>query len=204
MELYDSEEQQVEAIKDWWNAYGKIVIICAVIGIGGFLGWHYYDKSKTATHETSSHSYTDVAAKLQSEGLKAEAEAKQFIKTSEVKSYAVLAALELAKVQIDAGKLDDALAQLNWARDNFTDKVLSPVINFRIARIQLEQGKYDAANKSLDNITSEQWTGRVDELRGDIALRKGDKEAAYRAYSEAQQAADASDTLKLKLDDLAK
>ncbi|MDW2277136.1 tetratricopeptide repeat protein, partial [Vibrio sp. 1074] len=42
------------------------------------------------------------------------------------------------------------------------------------------------------------------ELRGDIALRQGDKDAAYAAYTEAQQAADASPTLQMKLDDLAK
>ncbi|MDF5415548.1 tetratricopeptide repeat protein, partial [Vibrio parahaemolyticus] len=37
-----------------------------------------------------------------------------------------------------------------------------------------------------------------------IAIRQGDKDAAYAAYTEAQQAADASPTLQMKLDDLAK
>ena len=35
MELYDTEEQQVEAIKDWWKENGKAVIFGAVIGLGG-------------------------------------------------------------------------------------------------------------------------------------------------------------------------
>ncbi|CSB48691.1 membrane protein [Vibrio cholerae] len=42
------------------------------------------------------------------------------------------------------------------------------------------------------------------ELRGDILMRKGDSAAAYAAYTEAQQAEDASQTLQMKLDDLAK
>ncbi|PAR85254.1 YfgM family protein, partial [Vibrio cholerae] len=42
MELYDTEEQQVEAIKDWWKENGKAVIFGAVIGLGGLFGWRYY------------------------------------------------------------------------------------------------------------------------------------------------------------------
>ncbi|MGU3844696.1 YfgM family protein, partial [Vibrio diabolicus] len=42
MELYDTEEQQVEAIKDWWKENGKAVIIGAVVGLGGLFGWRYY------------------------------------------------------------------------------------------------------------------------------------------------------------------
>lgn len=204
MEVYDSEEQQIEAIKEWWSAYGKFVIILVVVVIAGLLGWHYYDQSTTASRETSSHSYSEVVDKLQSDGIKAQKEVQDFINTSSEKSYAVLAAMELAKVQIDAGKLDDGLKQLNWAVANTKDKALTALLNYRIARIETEQGKYDAAKKSLDQVTSEHWTGRVDELRGDIALRQGNKEEAYRQYSQAQQAADASRMLQLKINDLAK
>ncbi|MEL0611488.1 tetratricopeptide repeat protein, partial [Vibrio echinoideorum] len=52
--------------------------------------------------------------------------------------------------------------------------------------------------------TDESWKGRVGELRGDISLLKGYTDAAYSAYTEEQQAVDASHTLQIKLDDLAK
>ncbi len=65
-------------------------------------------------------------------------------------------------------------------------------------------GNFDAANAELAKVSNKGWTGRIAELRGDIALRQGDKEAAYAAYSEAQQAEDAGQTLQMKLDDLAK
>ncbi len=35
MELYDTEEEQVQAIKEWWKENGKAVIIGAVLGLGG-------------------------------------------------------------------------------------------------------------------------------------------------------------------------
>ncbi len=51
MNFYDSEEQQVEAIKDWWKENGKAVIFGAVIGLGGLFGWRYYQDSVVEARE---------------------------------------------------------------------------------------------------------------------------------------------------------
>ena len=204
MELYDTEEQQVEAIKDWWKENGKAVIIGAVVGLGGLFGWRYYQDSVIQASEAASQSYTTVMNTLQTKGADAQADIQAFIDSNEVKEYSVLAALQLAKVQVDAKDLSAALEQLKWAQSNTKDAALSPLISYRIARIEAEMGNFDAANAELDKVTDAAWTGRIAEQRGDIALRQGDKEAAYAAYTEAQQAADASPTLQMKLDDLAK
>ena len=194
MELYDTEEQQVEAIKDWWKENGKAVIIGAVVGLGGLFGWRYYQDSVIQASEAASQSYTTVMNALQTKGADAQADIQAFIDSNEVKEYSVLAAKDLSA----------ALEQLKWAQSNTKAAALSPLISYRIARIEAEMGNFDAANAELGKVTDAAWTGRIAELRGDIALRQGDKEAAYAAYTEAQQAADASPTLQMKLDDLAK
>ncbi|EKY4196707.1 YfgM family protein [Vibrio harveyi] len=204
MELYDTEEQQVEAIKDWWKENGKAVIIGAVVGLGGLFGWRYYQDSVIQASEAASQSYTTVMNALQTKGADAQADIQAFIDSNKVKEYSVLAALQLAKVQVDAKDLSAALEQLKWAQSNTKDAALTPLISYRIARIEAEMGNFDAANAELGKVTDAAWTGRIAELRGDIALRRGDKEAAYTAYTEAQQAADASPALQMKLDDLAK
>ncbi|ELC3158138.1 YfgM family protein [Vibrio harveyi] len=204
MELYDTEEQQVEAIKDWWKENGKAVIIGAVVGLGGLFGWRYYQDSVIQASEAASQSYTIVMNALQTKGADAQADIQAFIDSNKVKEYSVLAALQLAKVQVDAKDLSAALEQLKWAQSNTKDAALTPLISYRIARIEAEMGNFDAANAELGKVTNAAWTGRIAELRGDIALRQGDKEAAYTAYTEAQQAADASPALQMKLDDLAK
>ncbi|WP_343291180.1 YfgM family protein [Vibrio harveyi] len=204
MELYDTEEQQVEAIKDWWKENGKAVIIGAVVGLGGLFGWRYYQDSVIQASEAASQSYTTVMNSLQTKGADAQADIQAFIDSNKVKEYSVLAALQLAKVQVDAKDLSAALEQLKWAQSNTKDAALTPLISYRIARIEAEMGNFDAANAELGKVTDAAWTGRIAELRGDIALRQGDKEAAYTAYTEAQQAADASPALQMKLDDLAK
>ncbi|MCQ9085327.1 YfgM family protein [Vibrio harveyi] len=204
MELYDTEEQQVEAIKDWWKENGKAVIIGAVVGLGGLFGWRYYQDSVIQASEAASQSYTTVMNALQTKGADAQADIQAFIDSNKVKEYSVLAALQLAKVQVDAKDLSAALEQLKWAQSNTKDAALTPLISYRIARIEAEMGNFDAANAELGKVTDAAWTGRIAELRGDIALRQGDKEAAYTAYTEAQQAADVSPALQMKLDDLAK
>ncbi|HHB9691100.1 YfgM family protein [Vibrio parahaemolyticus] len=204
MELYDTEEQQVEAIKDWWKENGKAVIIGAVVGLGGLFGWRYYQDTVTQASETASQSYTTAMNTLQEKGVDAQSDVQAFIESNEVKEYSVLAALQLAKAQVEAKDFAAALEQLKWAQSNTKDAALSPLISYRIARIETEMGNFDAANTELGKVTDTAWAGRIAELRGDIALRQGDKDAAYAAYTEAQQAADASPTLQIKLDDLAK
>ncbi|ANS86208.1 YfgM family protein [Vibrio scophthalmi] len=204
MELYDTEEQQVEAIKDWWKENGKAVIFGAVIGLGGLFGWRYYQDTTLAAQEAASESYTKAMESLAASGAQAETQVQTFIEANGKTEYSILAALQLAKVQVEANQLDEAITQLQWAKDATQDQALLAVINFRLARLQAEQGDFDSAIAQLANITDAGWTGRVEELKGDILLRKGDKEAAYAAYTEAQQAGDATEVLKMKLDDLAK
>ncbi|EGA67294.1 YfgM family protein [Vibrio brasiliensis] len=204
MELYDTEEQQVEAIKDWWKENGKAVILGAVVGLGGLFGWRYYQDSVTAAQEAASESYTKAVQTLAEKGASAEGDIQAFIDANKETEYAVLAALQLAKVQVEAGNLDEALAQLEWAKSTTKDAAVSAVLNYRLARVKAEQGEFDAAVSELANITDQSWAGRVAELKGDILLRKGDAQGAYAAYTQAQQSGDASQTLQMKLDDLAK
>ncbi|ELJ8563009.1 YfgM family protein [Vibrio cholerae] len=204
MELYDTEEQQVEAIKDWWKENGKAVIFGAVIGLGGLFGWRYYQDSVVAAQEAASQSYSKAMDALQAKGIESEGTIQTFIDGNKETEYAVLAAMQLAKAQVEAGQLDEALAQLEWAKGATKDAALKPLLTFRVARLQAEQGQFDDALTQLTSIQEKSWAGRVAELRGDILMRKGDSAAAYAAYTEAQQAEDASQTLQMKLDDLAK
>ncbi|MEZ8045551.1 YfgM family protein [Vibrio sp. 10N.237.312.C02] len=204
MELYDSEEQQVEAIKDWWKENGKAVIFGAVIGLGGLFGWRYYQDSVVEAREAASESYTSAISALDAKGVDAQSDIQAFIDANKDAEYSVLAAMQLAKAQVQAGDLTTALEQLEWAKSATKDAALAPLLTYRVARIKAEQGEFDATLTDLEAMTDESWKGRVAELRGDISLRKGDTDAAYSAYSEAQQAADASQTLQIKLDDLAK
>ncbi|MFC3024997.1 YfgM family protein [Vibrio zhugei] len=204
MELYDTEEQTVEAIRDWWKENGKAVIVGAVLGLGGLLGWNYYQDSQTTKQENASTDYAQTMQVLSEDNAKSQAQVQDYIDANKDTAYAVLASMQLAKVQVEAGELKKALTQLKWAQSHTDDQALKPVIAVRIARVESELKQYDNALATLKNVKAKGWEGRIDELRGDILLAKGDKSGAYSAYSQAQQAKDVSQTLQMKLDDLAK
>ncbi|MEZ9944348.1 YfgM family protein [Vibrio breoganii] len=204
MELYDSEEQQVEAIKDWWKENGKAVILGAVIGLGGLFGWRYYQDSVVEGQEAASDAYGKSIQALQAQGLDATEQVQTFINDNADREYAVLAALQLSQAQVAAAEYKEALAQLEWAKANTKDDAIVPVITLRVARVKAETGDIDGAIADLSGMQVAGWEGRVAELKGDLLLRNGDSEGALTAYSEAQQAADASQTIQFKLDDLAK
>ncbi|MGO2322916.1 YfgM family protein [Vibrio casei] len=205
MSIFDAdEEQQVEAIKDWWRANGKAVVIGVVVGIGGLIGWRYYQDKITNEQEAASHGYSAVIEDIQSQGIAAETSAQTFIDANDKTSYAVLTSLQLAKVQVEANKLDDALAQLKWAQAHTDDEALTPLIAYRIARVLSAQGQYDEAITKITSIKSKSWSARNQELMGDVYLLKGDKESAVKAYTQAQQDGSTDQALQIKIDDLAK
>ncbi|BCL68712.1 putative TPR repeat protein [Vibrio nigripulchritudo SO65] len=204
MELYDTEEQQVEAIKEWWKENGKAVIVGAVVGLGGIFGWRFYQDSQADAQNAASLAYDGVLKQIQTSGAESSSDALAFIEANKDSQYSVLAALQLAKAFVEAGELDKALEQLSWAKTNTKDESIVSLLTVREARVLAEQEKFDEALTKLDSVKEAGWAGRIAELRGDILLRQGNTEGAYAAYSEAQQQSDTSQALQMKLDDLAK
>lgn len=204
MEVYDNEEQQIEAIKHWWSENGTTVAVGLVLGLGGIFGWRYYQDSQLEAKADASDAYIEVTEALQAKGLDAADDIQKFIDENKSSNYASLAAMQLARTQVSENKLDDAMSQLELAKANTKDEALLVIIDYRQARILAAQKKYDEAIAKLDSIKDEAWKGRVLELKGDVALQKGDLDAARSAYTSAQQAAPQNQNLGFKLDDLAK
>ncbi|PSU32034.1 YfgM family protein [Photobacterium lutimaris] len=197
-----TEEQQVEQIKAWWKENGKAVVLGTVIGLGGLFGWRYYQSEVQSAKEQASDAYTQVVNRLDNGNESAVADVQAFIAAHESSQYSVLAALQLAKAQVDNGDLDGAAEQLSWAIANTKDVAILPIAQTRLARIYAEQDSFDKALSELDKVTAESWQAKVAELRGDVLLQKGEVEAAREAYVSAQQLG-ASPALQIKLDDLA-
>ncbi|EEZ41667.1 putative membrane protein [Photobacterium damselae subsp. damselae CIP 102761] len=142
-------------------------------------------------------------AMLESGKSDAIADTQAFIQAHKDSHYSVLAALQLAKAQIEAKDLNGAAEQLKWVAANSTDQAILPLAKTRLARVYLQQDKYDEALAELKTVKMASWKAKVDELRGDVLLKKGDTDAARDAYIEAQEAGANSPVLQIKLDNLA-
>ncbi|MGF1707679.1 YfgM family protein [Enterovibrio baiacu] len=200
MDVYTTEEQQVEAIKQWWRDNGKAVVLGAVIGLGGLYGWRYFQAEQETSREQASEAYTQVVNALAAGDEKAEEQAAAFISERQGEAYASLLSLQLAKSLVETNELVKAADQLRMVQSS-KDETLSAIASVRLARIEAELKNYDVALKELDKVSAQSWTAQVEELRGDIELRQGDTAAARSAYA-ASIAAATNPVVQMKLDNL--
>jgi predicted negative regulator of RcsB-dependent stress response len=60
MDNYETEEQQVEAIKKWWAENFKMVIVLAIVGLGSIVGVQQWKQNKLVTAHTASVEYDHI------------------------------------------------------------------------------------------------------------------------------------------------
>ena len=181
------DEQELSAIKAWWNENYKFIIVCFVIAFGGVFGWNYWQSHQIQKIHSASAEYEQALFNY-AKDLKAQAEQfSQFIKNHEKTSYAVLALLDKAKIAVENNDFTLAEDALKQAMAQSTDDILSSITALRLASVQFQLGQFDPALDSLKLVKEQAWSGAKNILAGDIQLAKGDKEAAKASYQQAQQ-----------------
>ncbi|MGL5948671.1 MAG: YfgM family protein [Aeromonas sp.] len=204
MEIYETEEQQVEQIKAWIKENGSSVIIGTVLGLAGLFGWRFYTAQQLSGQEGASQGYDQVTNALQTGEQQALDAARNFASDQQGASYGQLAALQLAAAAIKADKLDLAAEQLRNVVKQ-ADAELLPIALLRLARVELALGNTDDALVSVSQIKATGFAAQASELRGDILVAQKKMDDARAAYQKAADAGglDESPALKLKMDDLA-
>lgn len=194
MEIYENENDQMEAVKRFFAENGKALVVGVVLGIGALVGWRYWNSHQNDSAMASSLEYQNVTSAVRADQPATLSAAEKF--ASETKNiYGALASLELAQKYVDNNDLTKAAAQLQQGLASTSDANLQAVINMRLARIQIQQKQADAALKTLETIKGEGWVAIVADLRGEALLSKGDKNGARDAWTKGTQT-DASPALR--------
>ena len=203
MEIYNNDEQQAEAIKNWIKENGRAVLLGAAIGLVGMFGWRYYNEYHQGKMEAASAAYDLVIKELDQNKDKAFPAVSEFVSNYSGSAQGDLAALQLASAAVKAGNLDVAVTQLQTVADK-GNAAVKPIAAIRLARVLGEQGKFADAQKRLDSVTQKAYKAVVAEVRGDLYLQQGDKNKALAAYQDAVAAGgeQSSSELRSKLDDL--
>lgn len=205
MDIYQTEEQQVEAIKGYWAENGNMIIAGIVLGFVGFIGFNYYKDSKLADELAVSDSYQTLIENSAKDSKAFSENAAKFINENSTTSYVSLTALALAKEAANTQDWAVAQTQLNAAIASAPTDGIKGIASLRLARVQIELAQYEKALVTLDKPLPESFTAAVEEIKGDTYLLQGKKELARNAYQVAI-AADGlagSPGLQMKLDDLA-
>lgn len=211
MNEYETEEQQVAALKSWWKENGTSLIVGLFIGLSALFGWRYYNEQNNTQAVQASDIYIQV---LQSVAINSRANkpvdeqaidlSNQLINNYASSPYAALAALTLAKSEYENGNVELATTQLQLAVKHANDDAVKQIANLRLSRLYIEQKKYDEAAAILNMPHDAVLDVLYEELKGDLHLAKGDSAQARVAYDKALslQGETASNLLKLKRQNL--
>ena len=55
-----SEEEQIEAVKRWWAANGMQTILAAVLVVGGYFCWQYWEQEQQLQTDQASNAYLEM------------------------------------------------------------------------------------------------------------------------------------------------
>lgn len=206
IEGYETEEQQVVAIKQWWKENGNTLVISAVVGLAGLWGWRFYNDSVVEGQEKASQAYSDMLVSFEAQGSDTDLSGVQsFVAANSGSNYAVLASLLLAKEAVAKKDFELAKLQLVQLQEKNTYAPLNPLINLRLARVEVELEQFSEALSTLALITEEGFIAKAEQVKGTVYLQQGDVNNARIAF---QSAIDASKgrvdaVLQLQFDDIA-
>lgn len=209
-----TEEEQIEALKRWWDENGKQVVLAIVLTVGGYFGWQawtdHLDEQTAAASLVYQEMLDNVGDAAAGDVLDADqqAEINQLAETLKQEysstQYAYYAALVKAKLAVEGADLSAATVELEWAMDNAEETLSENIARLRLARVQAAAGNLDTALQLVQGVDAGELKSAFDEAKGDFYQQQGNSGAAYSAYEAAMMGIDAgnnsaSQLLQLKI-----
>ena len=218
MAIDSADEENVEALKKWWQENGKQLLISVFVVLGGIGGWDLYQNSEQESRNAASDIYEEILAltlKTDNEPL-SDSERENIISYGQqlreeypTSSYASFGTLFAAAAEVENRNLSQAEILLNWILENSTGGLFSSTedgllltTKLRLGRVLLAQGDAARALDFVNTVDPKEFETGFAELRGDIYVALDQLEEAQDAYSIAQQAGSNSDALRMKIQEL--
>jgi predicted negative regulator of RcsB-dependent stress response len=194
VEAYRSEEEQLEAIKQWLRKNGSSmvtgILLAALLVVGGY-SWKQRQQQR---QDAASIQYQELLAAV---GGLEKAPSKEMLATAHHladtlktdfsgTAYAQLAALFNARLAVQDNDLAKAESELRWVLERKPKAELAELTQLRLARVLHAKGDDNGALALLDKAKPGSYASAYAQLRGDISLARGDSGAARAAYEQAR------------------
>lgn len=207
MEGYASEKEQIDDIKKWWDANGKAVLGGLGLGLAVLFGYRYWDASRDAFAEQASINYEHfLTVAAQGPGKEAREAGEAMLSIYPDSTYAKLAALLLARLEVEDKKPAEAEKHLRWAIEHAASPELRAIAQTRLATLLLARNDIAGAEAIVRQLPPARENDRYAELRGDLLAAQGKPQDARAMYLGAIAALNAiggdPSSLQIKLDHL--
>ncbi len=195
MEVYQSEDEQIEALKKWFRENGRAVLTGVLVaGLMVFAGFSWQQRQHRQ-QETASIDYQNLIEAIQQlenkstpEGLATARHLAETLKSDfSSTTYAQFAALFKTKLAMQNNDLAQAETELRWVLEHKPATEIKLLTQLRLARVLHAKGDNAGALALLDENTAGGYAAAFLQLKGDIANASGDVAAARSAYEKAQE-----------------
>jgi len=184
---YDHQEQeQLDALRAWFQTWGKPIaagIVVAAIAFGGWTGWNYW----TAKQSMAASGIYDELTQAAQAGKTDDAKRLAGMLTSDYSrtAYAAMGALLAGKTEAVAKDYKGAQAHFEWVIEHGKLDEFVAMARLRLAAVQADQNDYDGALKTLASGIPASFEALAADRRGDIYQAQGRKDDARKAFAEA-------------------
>lgn len=205
METYNSEEEQIEALKKWWKANGQAVITGVVAGVILIAGWNFWTSYQQDKMQQASSMYDQLLVAVQQKKNESVTKLAEQIETKfNSTPYSFYAELFEAKAKVQAKDLDGAKQVLENIVAASSGE-LQHVARIRLIRLMMAQGEYEQGLQLISEVdpsSANAFIGNYEELKGDLYAAMDRPGEARTAYQNALREGHTSPLLQFKMDDL--
>ena len=207
MEVYQTEEQQVESMKQWWAKNARGTIVALIAGLGIIFGGRAWVDYKDTQSDAASVLYQAMLTSMKDGKSDAALEqGARILGQYDSTPYATLASLASAKVKLERGDITAARIHLQWVLDHGKPQEMVNIARLRLARVMMEGGETQQALSLLGSEPPAGFAVAYKELEGDLYRALGQTDNARSAYRSAMAAltpqARNRAELQMKLDDV--
>ncbi|QQP97487.1 YfgM family protein [Lysobacter enzymogenes] len=169
------EHEQSERVLSWLRANGAGLIGGIALGLAAIGGWKWWGNQQVQQSAQAAGQYQAAVDAIQAKDKAAAAKVAALPESA----YRTLAALDLAKMQVDGAQRDAAIATLRSIKTD--DAAIAEIVSQRLARLLIDAKQPAEALKLLSASTQP----LAIEVRGDAQFALGKQELARKEYTDA-------------------
>jgi len=182
------EQEQIDAIKHFWNQWGNIITWVLIVILGAYAaynGWQYWQRSQASQ---AALMHDEMQRSIESgDPARIERALSDMKDKFGGTTHASQAGLEAAKALAEKDKMAEAKAALAWVAEKGSDDGLKAVARLRLASLLMGEKAYDEALQQLAGSFPAEFVALAADRRGDVLLMQGKRAEAAAEFGKAYQ-----------------